>query len=613
MKKNITINLFGTLYAVDEDACNLLEQYLDNMKGYFERREGGDEIVDDIEHRVAEIFSEMKAEGIQAINIDHVRDIIHRIGNPEEMDDETPAAENATADPDQETAEKNIDGEEGEQKTTADDVPPRPPFQETESNDWLKRCEKWLSRRRLFRDPDDVILGGVTSGLCHFFGANDPLPWRILLVIVSVFSFFTIGIIYLIAWTLIPQARTAEDRLRMRGIEVTPQTLNDFLIKETQDRTSQSAFHSTGVRSFFGVLGSVFVFLLKLALFCLLCAPLLFFIAMLGFMFYVLIDSGSSALLAEMFDSEFATAFQYPVYVGALWIIGISGFVALFIPLVVLIRTFNRTPDAKPMRGGTRLTLLMVSLLSAVLCVASIIYSAFKYHQIKELERQKIEYRDGYYMSEADRSLLAQNNWKVRTYDNCNDREWLYVSSNDLFDENDYVKYQRYLKGSKDKEMSVNVERTVYYPEGYYRLAVVGFAKSAGAFVYAKPDSLQTVAVEIPTDDAQGNGNLKSLSLQEVSRLSFAPADMDSTDWKDYIQRRLSGWSYAQSAPFYHPGGNITYGITNIPGVVGRPATNAHAWNFGVRYLDLVRLNDASLSGAQQPQAAKGKQAVKQQ
>ena len=54
MKKNININLFGTLYAIDEDACELLEDYLNNMKSYFAKREGGDEIADDIEHRVAE-------------------------------------------------------------------------------------------------------------------------------------------------------------------------------------------------------------------------------------------------------------------------------------------------------------------------------------------------------------------------------------------------------------------------------------------------------------------------------------------------------------------------------------------------------------------------------
>lgn len=75
MKKNITVNLFGTLYAIDDDACKLLEQYLDNMRSYFSKREGGDEITDDIEHRVAELFSELKTNGVEAISIEHVRDI----------------------------------------------------------------------------------------------------------------------------------------------------------------------------------------------------------------------------------------------------------------------------------------------------------------------------------------------------------------------------------------------------------------------------------------------------------------------------------------------------------------------------------------------------------
>ena len=87
MKKNITINLYGSLYAIDEDAYQLLEQYLANMKAYFAKREGGDEIADDIEHRVAEILSDLKAEGTEAISIEHIQDIIHRIGNPEQMDE----------------------------------------------------------------------------------------------------------------------------------------------------------------------------------------------------------------------------------------------------------------------------------------------------------------------------------------------------------------------------------------------------------------------------------------------------------------------------------------------------------------------------------------------
>ena len=67
MKTSININLFGTLYAIDEDAHQLLRQYLDNMKSYFSKQEGGDEISDDIEHRVAELFWELKQAGNESI------------------------------------------------------------------------------------------------------------------------------------------------------------------------------------------------------------------------------------------------------------------------------------------------------------------------------------------------------------------------------------------------------------------------------------------------------------------------------------------------------------------------------------------------------------------
>lgn len=87
MKKNITINLFGQLYHIDEDAYELLKSYEDNMRRYFSAKEGGEEIIDDIEHRVAELLSELQTAGATAINIENVQDIIRRIGNPEQFDD----------------------------------------------------------------------------------------------------------------------------------------------------------------------------------------------------------------------------------------------------------------------------------------------------------------------------------------------------------------------------------------------------------------------------------------------------------------------------------------------------------------------------------------------
>ena len=167
MKKNITVNLFGTLYAIDDDACKLLEQYLDNMRSYFSKREGGDEITDDIEHRVAELFSELKTNGVEAISIEHVRDIIQRIGNPEQMDESTATNESDS------------------QQSTHATHPPAPDAA-TYSN---------KSSRKLYRDPQDQLLGGVMSGLCQYFGGTDPLPWRIIMVLLALFRFSTMGFI----------------------------------------------------------------------------------------------------------------------------------------------------------------------------------------------------------------------------------------------------------------------------------------------------------------------------------------------------------------------------------------------------------------------------------
>ena len=83
MKKNITINLFGTLYNIDEDAYQLLDNYLQSMKRYFGSKDGGEEIADDIEHRVAELLWEKKEQGIDAISIEIIKEIIGKIGNAE--------------------------------------------------------------------------------------------------------------------------------------------------------------------------------------------------------------------------------------------------------------------------------------------------------------------------------------------------------------------------------------------------------------------------------------------------------------------------------------------------------------------------------------------------
>ncbi|MCQ2266711.1 MAG: PspC domain-containing protein [Bacteroidaceae bacterium] len=226
MKRNITINLYGTLYNIDEDAYKMLDDYEKNMHQYYSRLPEGEEICDDIEHRIAELLCELKNEGINAININHVQDIISRIGEPDEIEDnDTQACSNYT---------------------------------DQQGNDNTYLGEKMTSKlfgKALYRDTNDKILGGVMSGLAKYFGSTDPTPFRIVLILLLFFSFSFAAIIYLILWALLPEANTAEDRLRMRGERVNAKTITEETVRNS---TQSIAPRQTFGYTIFMIMGWVF-------------------------------------------------------------------------------------------------------------------------------------------------------------------------------------------------------------------------------------------------------------------------------------------------------------------------------------------------------------------
>ena len=214
MKKNITVNIFGTLYPIDEDAYELLQKYNDNMRRYYGQREGGDEIADDVEMRVAELLTELRQSGVQAITIEHITEIINRIGDPQQMDEE-PAT--GTTPPPYENTSYNEQANASGAQFNATAPPPY-------NNDGT-------DSKKLFRDPEDRILGGVLSGLSHYLGIKDPLILRIIVVVLFFLSFSSLAVIYVIGWILIPEATTPEDRLRMYGKPVTATAINEELMR----------------------------------------------------------------------------------------------------------------------------------------------------------------------------------------------------------------------------------------------------------------------------------------------------------------------------------------------------------------------------------------------
>lgn len=566
MKKNITINLFGSLYAIDEDAHELLKNYLDNMKRYFSRREGGDEIADDIEHRVAEIFSEIKADGVKAISIEHVQNIIHRIGNPEEMDTDTCSNENDDATHGDETDGDATTGNVCEERT------------DRQSN---------TQQRKLYRDPDDKMLGGVVSGISKYFHATDPLPWRIIAVLLAFLSFWIAGIVYLLLWALIPEAETDEDRLRMRGIEVTPQTLNENLLKRNTSHQDNNPAYTKKARGILATLLHVLIFLLKVMALCFICFLILI---VLGSFFFgvTTVWRGSLGIATELFDQSIIYLLNNHIFVTSLWIAGISAFVTLSIGLYALIRSLIKRSSSKPMNTGTRITLTIIAILSFITAISFVFIASVQGRQQLHAKEYAEENRDGYYMRNWERRKLAESNWNVQTYENCNTNGRLYLEAPYLFVENDQMQYFDFQKGTKNKPMKVDLWRSQYYPEGNYRMEAIGYAKCYGAYIYAKDSKGMLAMVEIPENNSMGYGNMSEMSLETLRKTSFVTDSLSQEKWDNFVMQRIKDWSYVSSPTFHHKGGAIKCGITNIRTVVGLPEDGVSAWRFGLHKVAIV-------------------------
>ncbi len=174
MNKTININLGGFPFVIDEEAYNTLHLYLENIKKHFSKSEGADEIVSDIEDRIAELFNQSLGSRIILNNAD-VKKMIGVMGTPEDF-----GAEN-----------------KGSEST----------YQSTNN---------FKTGKRLFRDPDDKIVGGVCSGISAYLGIEDPIWLRAAFAI----SFFVFGsgfFVYIILLMILPKAETSADKLSMKG------------------------------------------------------------------------------------------------------------------------------------------------------------------------------------------------------------------------------------------------------------------------------------------------------------------------------------------------------------------------------------------------------------
>ena len=283
MKKVISINFQGQVIAIEETAFEILTQYVESLKSYFSHEEGGDEIVNDIENRIAELFGNRLKHGINCLTDEDVEAIIAGIGKPEDFDTEY-----------EETAHPGTGDKNAQQPHFSSELPKNQPAEEKQSRSlrrdtnnkmiagvcsglanyfridptWMRlifvlffsvlfwvyvvlwivlKAEPldWSGIKRLYRNPGDRVLGGVCGGLAAYFKIDSWIPRLIFLIplllsftAISSFPFFIwdkifpiphadwnikidggILLVYIILWIITPQAKTVKQKLEMMGEE----------------------------------------------------------------------------------------------------------------------------------------------------------------------------------------------------------------------------------------------------------------------------------------------------------------------------------------------------------------------------------------------------------
>ena len=555
MKKNISINFFGTIYAIDEDAYRLLEDYIANMKLYFSHEEGGEEIADDIEHRVAELLWEYKEQGMSAVDIDTVKEIIEKIGNPADIDDEgsskhtTTATDNASDTPDEE--EENRKREQEDEKkseqnglnTLVDKI-----------NDLFAKLRQNMEGRHLYRDTKNKMLGGVCAGLAEYFNLCDVVFWRlgfILLVLCIPIDFdhkfsLSIPVLYLLLWLVLPEAKTPEDRLRMKGVKVTPENLAEQIIRDSSD--SQKPSKASARTPFLSGCLSVLFFLaigcLMIPLFGFFFLALIFTICLFLFTFELF---DTSVLFSPTKLTQFNDALEA---IGALpWLAGISGILIFGILIYSAIRVLRR--QSEPMAKSTKTTLLFTWFIALAFFIVSFTLICIRMNALDDIRRTELSTRNNITLNDPRQWARVDNlGWSVKELKNI--RNYIIEERGGLGDMPNYAFILRRMDFNLSVSFLLTKETTL--EEGKYILESILAEEGEGAVITATVDSLCLTTLNPNEGEA-----IKTLNLDEARQYPILQ-QVDSLGWSR-LQKEDRAWKHVTSKPFHHKGGPITLNI----------------------------------------------------
>ena len=575
MKKNININLFGTLYAIDEDACTLLENYLDNMRSYFAKRDGGDEIFDDIEHRVAEHLWSLKENGMTAIDIDTVKQIISSIGNPDEMEN---VVEEAADSKTEETSDAEADSEDKDQSESysnaSNNTDSTTTAEETIGGKWTDRVLHHVSTHRFYRDGKDKIGGGVISGLCHYCGGGDIVVWRVGIVLFLMaafalnqtlpycfispllgFLFFVPIIIYIVLWLVAPVARTTEERLSMTGKEVTPESISKAIIAEAEEQVKPTIKRDKG--------GNILSRIAEIVKFSIKTAALIGFSALTAFALAYLIFSIAYAVIGEPFIQLFTNEdiilrlmASIPYMKFYMIVSALCCFIAALLPLLLIVRSFKSDP--KPTRTG------IIAMLSGIWVVAITLgFIMFVMIGI-QMQKQNREYdrlentHNGIYMDRNNWDLTSQNGWNIEVAKNFGETIYGWSDEDPLCMDMNPIRIRA---DKSNQPIEFAMSRKEAKEEGDYKLECLSSCSVVDATLSVWSEGKCLSILRLDGYGSAANIPLKGLSWAESRNTPFLCQQNDSTTWVDYVASNAQddNWRYLSTAPFHHKGGIIEY------------------------------------------------------
>ncbi|MDX2361849.1 MAG: PspC domain-containing protein [Crocinitomicaceae bacterium] len=206
MKKTLSVNIKGLNFTVEEDAYELLQDYLDRLEATLGSQSGSKDILEDVELRIAELCNELLSETKTVIETADIEKILANLGNPEDYVD--------------------LEDEEESENTS---------YQKGKIN----------KDRKLFRDEEDGRIGGVCSGISNYFNIDVAII-RIIFVVMF-FSGFGF-LLYLVLWMVVPKAKNSIDKLRMKGQPITVENVRSEVenAAEKIKDGSKRVIHSLG-------------------------------------------------------------------------------------------------------------------------------------------------------------------------------------------------------------------------------------------------------------------------------------------------------------------------------------------------------------------------------